>query len=155
MGEQRQFFSGFGANLSRNFFAGFGAYAHAMSPSRLCYAFFLRGLAHPQCLRTYPSRCARARSVGAGRIVTNKPTNAPSRFINAYNPRMCTLNVYGSANKQTNTRTLAFYKGTRASSPVQTRNTEGIYTKIIIGSACPAVTIKSERVDRLQTVPLH
>ena len=33
-------------------------------------------------------------------------------FISAYNHRMCTSNVYGgTGNKQTNTRTLAFYKG--------------------------------------------
>ena len=42
-----------------------------------------------------------------------KYKSASKPFINAYNHRMCTLNVYGSTgNKQTNTRTSAFYNGT-------------------------------------------
>ena len=41
-----------------------------------------------------------------------KHKSAFKPFISAYNHGMCTLNVYGSTgNKQTNTRTLAFYKG--------------------------------------------
>ena len=100
------------ATLLRNIFAGFCAYA--MSPSRLCYAVFLRGLAHTRCLRRDAHGVVQV--LGTGSIATNKPKNAHQPFINAYNHRMCTLNVYGSTgnkqtNKQTNKHTLAFYKG--------------------------------------------
>ena len=102
MGKERQFSSGFGA--------------YAMSPSRLCNGIFLRGLARAYAyavspgrrdivtdlfagfgayaMSPYPLRCARPRNVGAGRIATNKPKNALSPFLNGYNHRMCTLNVY-------------------------------------------------------------
>ena len=55
------------------------------------------------------------RRIGLSHRKKMKYKSAFKPFINTYNPQMCTLSVYGSTgnkqtNKQTNTRTLAFYK---------------------------------------------
>ena len=66
-------------------------------------------------LVTYLRRCktvAGRRASGCRITKKMKCKSAFKPFINAYNHRMCTLNMFGSTgNKQTNKRTLAFYKG--------------------------------------------